>query len=72
VGVGNFDGDGHADVLWFNANTGVPVEWLLDGRGNVIATPGLSMSAVPGVTPRTPSQPSSCRPGPAGRGCDDF
>ena len=42
VGVGDFNGDGYADVLWFNANTGVLGEWLLDGHGNVIATPTLS------------------------------
>jgi hypothetical protein len=42
--VGDFNGDGHADVLWFNANTGLLAEWLLDGQGNVIAAPGLSIS----------------------------
>jgi hypothetical protein len=39
VGVGDFNGDGHADVLWFNASTGALGYWLLDGQGNVIATP---------------------------------
>jgi hypothetical protein len=34
VGVGDFNGDGHADVLWFNGTTGVLSEWLLDGQGN--------------------------------------
>jgi len=54
VGVGDFNGDGHADVLWFNANTGILTEWLLDGRatllrrGNVIASPSLSMTCGPG------------------------
>jgi probable HAF family extracellular repeat protein len=43
VGVGDFNGDGHADVLWFNANSGALVEWLLDGQGNVMATPSLSL-----------------------------
>src|SRR5215831_9689330 len=42
VGVGDFNGDGHADVLWFNADTGELVEWLLDGQGNVMATSTLS------------------------------
>jgi hypothetical protein len=42
VGVGDFNGGGHADVLWFNANNGELSEWLLDGQGNVIATPILS------------------------------
>jgi hypothetical protein len=44
VGVGDFNGDGHADVLWFNASSGALGEWLLDGQGNVIATPILSMT----------------------------
>jgi hypothetical protein len=59
VGVGDFNGDGRADVLWFNTNTGVLAEWLLDGKGNVIAGLGLSWtcglgcyssSAIPIVT----------------------
>jgi hypothetical protein len=40
--VGDFNGDGHADVLWFNGITGVLSEWLLDGQGNVIGNPILS------------------------------
>jgi hypothetical protein len=52
VGVGDFNGDGHADVLWFNGNTGVLSEWLLDGQGNVIATPSLSMTCGPGCYPQ--------------------
>lgn len=42
VGVGDFNGDGYADVLWYNANTGVLGQWLLDGHGNVTAFPNLS------------------------------
>jgi len=34
VGVGDFNSDGHADVLWFNANTGT----LLNGYWTVGAT----------------------------------
>jgi hypothetical protein len=57
--VGDFNGDERADVLWFNTNTGFLGEWLLDGQGNVIATPYLSWicglgchssSAIPIVT----------------------
>jgi hypothetical protein len=40
--VGDFNGDGYADVLWFNPNSGALAEWLLDGQGNVISTPILS------------------------------
>jgi len=32
--VGDFKRDGHADVLWFNANSGELSERLLDGQGN--------------------------------------
>src|SRR5262249_58032667 len=38
VGVGDFNGDGRADVLWFNADTGELGEWVLDGQVKVIAT----------------------------------
>jgi hypothetical protein len=43
VGVGDFNGDGYADVLWFNASTGQLSYWLLDGQGNVMATPILPL-----------------------------
>ncbi len=52
VGVGDFNGDGHADVLWFNGNTGALSEWLLDGQGNVIANPSLSWTCGPGCYPQ--------------------
>ncbi len=52
VGVGDFNGDGHADVLWFNGNTGAIGEWLLDGQGNVIRTPSLSLTCGPGCYPQ--------------------
>jgi hypothetical protein len=52
VGVGDFNGDGHADVLWFNASTGQLSEWLLDGQGNVIATPILSRTCGSGCSPQ--------------------
>jgi hypothetical protein len=51
VGVRDFNGDGYADVLWFNANSGQLSEWLLDGQGNVIATPSLSMTCGSGCSP---------------------
>ena len=50
VGVGDFNGDRHADVLWFNASSGALVEWLLDGQGNVMTTPGLSWTCGPGCS----------------------
>jgi hypothetical protein len=52
VGVGDFNGDGHADVLWFNASTGALGYWLLDGQGNVIATPILSRTCGSGCSPQ--------------------
>jgi uncharacterized membrane protein len=51
VGVGDFNGDGYADVLWFNASTGQLSEWLLDGQGNVLATPSLSLTCGSGCSP---------------------
>jgi hypothetical protein len=51
VGVGDFNGDGYADVLWFNASSGALVEWLLDGQGNVIATPIVSGTCGAGCSP---------------------
>jgi hypothetical protein len=49
--VGDFNGDGHADVLWFNTSTGQLSEWLLDGQGNVLANPILSMTCGSGCSP---------------------
>jgi hypothetical protein len=31
VGVGDFDGDGKADILWYNTSTGDVAVWLMDG-----------------------------------------
>jgi hypothetical protein len=42
VGVGDLNGDGHADVLWQNVQSGQMFAWLLDGSGNVIGTQTLS------------------------------
>ena len=50
VGVGDFNGDGYADVLWFNANTGTLSEWLLDGQGNLMAAPNLSLTCGSGCS----------------------
>jgi hypothetical protein len=36
VGVGDFNGDAHADILWQNLSTGEVYAWLLDGRAEVI------------------------------------
>ena len=52
LGVGDFNGDGHADVLWYNANTGALAEWLLDGQGHVMAAPYLSLSCGSGCSPQ--------------------
>ena len=48
----DFNGDGYADVLWFNASTGALGEWLLDGHGNVIASPSLSWTCGSGCYPQ--------------------
>src|SRR5215831_15386896 len=51
VGAGDFNGDGFADVLWFNSDTGALDVWLLDGHSNVIAFPGLSAGCGAGCSP---------------------
>ncbi|HKF68405.1 MAG TPA: N,N-dimethylformamidase beta subunit family domain-containing protein, partial [Vicinamibacterales bacterium] len=51
VGMADFNRGGHADVLWFNPNTGTLAEWLLDGQGNVIAAPNLSLTCGSGCSP---------------------
>jgi hypothetical protein len=50
--VGDFNGDGFADVLWFNASTGQLSYWLLNGRGNVLANPILPMTCGSGCYPQ--------------------
>jgi hypothetical protein len=38
VDATDIDGDGNVDLTWFNAQTGVLSNWLLDGNENVINT----------------------------------
>jgi hypothetical protein len=38
IGVGDFDGDGHADILWRNLLTQDVVMWLMNG-GTILSTP---------------------------------
>ncbi|RAI54071.1 FG-GAP-like repeat-containing protein [Roseicella frigidaeris] len=49
VGMGDFDGDGRADILWQNADSAVSI-WRMDGTqylgGGTIATPGVGWSVV--------------------------
>jgi hypothetical protein len=54
VGVGDFNGDGHADVLWFNTDTGALDVWPLDGQGNLVST-GAGFSIAPRVSVVTPT-----------------
>jgi FG-GAP repeat len=42
VGIGDMNGDGHQDVVWFNPSTGVVGTWLLNGSGRVLGTQDLS------------------------------
>ncbi len=46
VGTGDFDRDGHLDVLWWNGATGELSVWYLDGLGTVT-----SYGAISGITP---------------------
>jgi hypothetical protein len=38
AGVGDFNGDGKADVLWQNQDTGVVLAWITDGSGLYLGT----------------------------------
>jgi FG-GAP-like repeat len=42
VAAGDFNNDGHIDVMWHNATSGAVGAWLLDGRGNVTGTQTLN------------------------------
>ncbi len=39
AGVGDFDGDGHADILWRNTSTGQVVIWFIEGTQRVASGP---------------------------------
>jgi Ca2+-binding RTX toxin-like protein len=40
VGIGDFNGDGKADILWKNASTGTVEEWLMNG-GTITSAPDI-------------------------------
>ena len=42
IGIGDLNGDGHADVTWYNRTTGVVSTWLLNGTGTVTGTQELT------------------------------
>ncbi len=39
-GVGDFDGDGKADILWRNSTTGQVAVWLMNGTAIATRHPG--------------------------------
>ncbi len=39
AGVGDFDGDGHGDILWRNTSTGQVVIWFIEGTQRVASGP---------------------------------
>jgi hypothetical protein len=41
IGAGDMNRDGHLDLTWFDAKTGVVSSWLLNGYGNVLAKQNL-------------------------------
>jgi hypothetical protein len=47
AGVGDFDGDGHADILWHRASTGLAFIWFIEGVTRVGA--GATGAADPNV-----------------------
>jgi hypothetical protein len=42
--VGDFNGDGRADILWRNRTTGAAVEFLMNG-GSITSTPNLGITS---------------------------
>ncbi len=40
--TGDMDGDGRADIVWYNKNSGVVVVWKMDGRTQVLAGTGVT------------------------------
>src|SRR5450755_807188 len=42
IGLGDVNGDGHPDLMWFNKTTGVVSSWLLNGAGTVLGTQALT------------------------------
>ena len=47
VGVGDMNFDKNADVVWFNASTGVISSWLTDKNGNVTGSQQMSWTCPP-------------------------
>jgi hypothetical protein len=50
VGTGDFNNDGHVDVLWFSPSSGYLVAWLLDGAGNLVGSQWLQPTCGPGCS----------------------
>ena len=46
AGVGDFDGDGHGDILWRNTATGQVVIWFIEGTQRVASGPAGSVNPV--------------------------
>jgi len=50
IGIGDLNYDGHMDVVWFNAQTGVVSAWLLNGTRNVQARQDLDWTCGAGCS----------------------
>jgi hypothetical protein len=44
IGAADVNGDGHTDLTWYDATSGVVASWLLDGSGNVTGKQALSLT----------------------------
>ena len=51
LGVGDFNGDGRTDLLWYNVYTGEVAVWLLDGGGLLQSAPYGTVQLNSGWTP---------------------
>ena len=60
VGVGDFDGNGQADILWYNSSTGEREIWFMDGSKLIgRATVIMPTVSLPTVNPRSSGHPSA-------------
>ncbi|MEU8633190.1 FG-GAP repeat protein [Amycolatopsis sp. NPDC048633] len=41
AGLGDLNGDGHQDLMWYDSTTGEVSSWLLNGYGNVVTKQSL-------------------------------
>jgi hypothetical protein len=59
VGLGDLNGDGHQDLMWYDSTTGEVSTWLLNGYGNVVTKQSLQWGAATAAPARTTGSSSA-------------